>query len=134
MVIAPGSYYGRDWRLYHHVRGLLAMRAGRYEEAVREFEEAKWTRWGWTRTNAEQADAYLKLGKPNEALAVLRDAYAPPLDAMARYIPRSELDYRMALAFRAAGMPDSAAAYAAFVRRAWKDADPEVKRLLAKLE
>ncbi len=127
------SYFGRDWRLYHHVRGLIATRAGRYDEAAGEFQQAQWSRWGWTRTSVEEANTYLQLGRPGDAVAVLRDAYAASLDGMARYVPRSELDFRMALALRAAGLPDSATLYAGYARRAWKNADPEVKRLLTVL-
>ncbi len=52
---------------------------------------------------------------------------------MGRYEPRSELDYLMAVAFRDAGIRDSSAIYADRVRRAWRNADPEVKRQLATL-
>ena len=53
---------------------------------------------------------------------------------MGRYLTRSELDYLMALAFRQASEPDSALVYAERVRIAWRDADPEVKRLLSALQ
>jgi hypothetical protein len=52
---------------------------------------------------------------------------------MGRYEPRSELDYLMALAFTRAGNRDSAEVYGGYARRAWRDADPEVKRLLGAL-
>jgi len=48
-------------------------------------------------------------------------------------VPRSELDYWMAISFRAAGQMDSARVYASRVRESWVDADPEVKRMLADL-
>jgi DNA-binding SARP family transcriptional activator/TolB-like protein/predicted Zn-dependent protease len=128
------SYYGRDWRLYRHVRGLLAMQAGRYEEAERELAQAVWTSVeGWTRTTVELANAQAALGRPADAVATLRSGYATRLDAMGRYVPISELDYRMSRAFAAAGATDSARVYAAYARRAWRDADPEVKRLLMDL-
>lgn len=127
------SYYGRDWRLAHHVRGLIAMQGHRYAEAEREFQAARWGVAGWTRTVAELAKAQLALGRPRDAIRTLRDAYEGPLDAMGRYEPRSRLDFLMAKSFQAAGMADSTAVYAGYVRTAWKDADPEVKRLLAQL-
>jgi hypothetical protein len=49
---------------------------------------------------------------------------------MGRYVPRSELDLWMVRAFRAAGRADSAAVYEGYVRRAWREADPEVRRQL----
>jgi DNA-binding SARP family transcriptional activator/tetratricopeptide (TPR) repeat protein len=128
------SFYGRDWRLYHHVRGLVAMRGERYAEAEREFTQAVWTPVeGWSRTTVELARAQAAQGRPRDAIATLRAAYATRLDAMARYVPISELDYRMAGTFAQAGQADSARVYAAYVRNAWRDADPEVRLMLAGL-
>lgn len=132
-MVGARSYYGRDWRLPHHLRGLIAMRGGRYADAVRELEAARWGMAGWTRTLAELAWAHLALGHPRNAIAALRNAYASPLDAMGRYLPHSEIDYLMALSFRSAGRLDSAAVYTGYVRRAWRNADPEAKRMLASL-
>ncbi len=126
------SYYGRDWGLAFHVRGIIAERGGRHAEAAEDFEKARWGLAGWTRTNARLAEALTNAGRPGDAVAVLRDAYAAPLDAMGRYQPRTETDYLMSLAFARAGQRDSAAVYAARVREAWSHADPEVRaRLLA---
>lgn len=130
---APRSYYSRDWRLHHHVRGLVALRAGRYAEAVDHLTEAKWGPSGWTRTNIEIARAELLLERPERALAVLREARAAPLDAMGRYVTRSELDWWMAKAHAAAGRMDSARVYRDRVRSAWQQAEPEAKRMLADL-
>jgi len=128
------SFYGRDWRLYHHVRGLVALQGGRFEEAERELRLAIWTpAEGWARTLVELANAQRALGRPADAIASLRSGYATRLDAMGRYVPISELDYWMALAFADAGRSDSARVYAQHVQHAWKDADPEVRRLLARL-
>jgi DNA-binding SARP family transcriptional activator/tetratricopeptide (TPR) repeat protein/TolB-like protein len=132
-MVSTRSYYGRDWRLSHHVRGLIAMRAGNYAEAAHELSEAMWGANGWTMTNERLAIAELELRHPREAIATLRKAYESPPDAMGRYALRSELDLYMSLAFRAAGEPDSSAAYAGYVRRAWRHADPEVKEELKSL-
>jgi DNA-binding SARP family transcriptional activator/TolB-like protein len=126
------SYYGRDWKLHHHVRGLIAMRAGRYDEAEREFNDAVWTTVeGWSLTAVELAKARLAVGKPTEAIRALRTAYSTRLDAMGRYVPISELDYWMAQAFTAAGEADSARVYTGYHERAWKDAEPQARRRLA---
>ncbi|HEX5438408.1 MAG TPA: hypothetical protein VFW98_14735, partial [Gemmatimonadaceae bacterium] len=82
---------------------------------------------------AELARAQLAQGHAREAIATLRDGYKGPLDAMGRYETRSQLDLLMALSFERAGLPDSARVYAGYVRSAWQDADPEVKRMLAQL-
>jgi len=52
---------------------------------------------------------------------------------MGRYVPQSELDYQMALAFRDAGRADSAAVYAGYVRTAWARADRDIRALLDSL-
>jgi hypothetical protein len=65
-----------------------------------------------------------------EAVAALRPGYATRLDAMGRYVPISELDYWMSVAFAQAGQADSARMYAARVEQAWQNADPEVLRRL----
>jgi predicted Zn-dependent protease len=131
--VGPRSYYGRDWTLFHHVRGLIAMHGKRYAEAEREFRAARFGYAGWTRTVAELAQAQLAQGRARDAIATLRHAYASTPDAMGRYMPRSEIDLRMSNAFRAAGMADSARVYGEYVARAWAHADPEVKRLVEKL-
>ncbi|MEX2153664.1 MAG: BTAD domain-containing putative transcriptional regulator [Gemmatimonadaceae bacterium] len=126
--IGAQSYFGRDWLLHHHIKGLIAARAGRHEEAVREFSAARWEVGGWTRTNVEMAKSLIALGRAREALDVLRQGYATQLDGMGRYAPRTEIDYWMARAFAAAGVRDSAKVYSDYVRLAWKNADPEVHR------
>ncbi|HEU4698412.1 MAG TPA: BTAD domain-containing putative transcriptional regulator [Gemmatimonadales bacterium] len=124
------SYYARDWRTHRHVRGLVHARAGRWADAAREFEAALWGPNGWTRTNLELATAYEHLGRWADAERVLRAAYGASLDGMGRYVPHSELDWRLARLFQRTGRRDSAAAYAAYARAAWRTADPEVRRRL----
>ena len=131
--IGARSYYGRDHLLHHHVRGLIAARAKRWGEAEERFSQARWGAWGWTRSVVEEARAQMAQSRPSDAIATLRRAYAVPLDAMGRYVPRSELDYWMTLAFRSAGQRDSATVYAARVRTAWSAADARVRVKLADL-
>jgi predicted Zn-dependent protease len=131
--IGGRSYYGRDWRLHHHVRGLIAERGGRLREAIAEFEAARWGSVGWTVTLAHMARAHIALGEPKDAIALLREAYKSSPDAMGRYLPRSQIDLLMAQAFGRAGMRDSSERYAGYARRAWSGADPEVKSLLGVL-
>ncbi len=127
------SYYGRDKVLHHHVRGVLLFAQGRFVEAERELAAAEWAADGWTRTNVELARARLALGRPDSAIAALRDAYMAPVDAMARYVPRTELDWWMSRAFSAAHEPDSATVYATYVREAWRNADPSFRARLDSL-
>jgi hypothetical protein len=127
------SYYGRDKVLHHHVRGVLFLAQGRFADAERELVAAEWSANAWTRTNVELARARLALGHPDSAIAALRDAYMAPVDAMARYVPRTELDWWMSRAFAAARQSDSAGVYAGFVRAAWHNADPNVRARLDSL-
>jgi hypothetical protein len=52
---------------------------------------------------------------------------------MGRYVPISELDFHVSKLFAQTGEGDSARVYAGYARRAWRDADPEVRRLIASL-
>ena len=82
---------GLDRQLYRRPRGLLALQAGRHDDAVRELRQAVWTPVeGWGRTIVELANAKLAQGRPWDAVATLRMAYATRLDAMGRYVPISE--------------------------------------------
>ena len=125
-LVGARSYYARDWRLAHHVRGLIAMRAAEPLRAEHEFSASRWGVAGWTVSVVNQAQAQLDLGRPDDALRTLRNAYAGPLDAMGRYQPRSDIDYWMSIAFTRVGEADSARVYAGYVRRAWQGADPEI--------
>ncbi|HVX39007.1 MAG TPA: hypothetical protein VHB25_05470, partial [Gemmatimonadaceae bacterium] len=127
--VGARSYYGRDWLLYHHLRGLIALTRRDTATAVRELSQARWGVAGWTETVALLARIRLAHGDAAGAITVLRDAYHGPLDAMGRYVTRTELDALMAQAFARGGSADSAAVYAARVRAAWQDADPEVRRV-----
>jgi hypothetical protein len=127
--IGARSYYARDWRLYHHVRGVAAIREGRFADAVSELSQARFGIAGWTRTNALLADAYLGEHDAVSAIRVLRQAYEAPPDAMGRYLPRSELDARLARSFAAAGLLDSAKIYARYAANAWTNPDAEVRSM-----
>ncbi len=83
------SYYARDARLPHHIRGLVAMQGERWTEARDLFERARWGAHAYTRTNAELARVYDKLGDKTRAEQVRRDALGANLDAMGRYEPRT---------------------------------------------
>ena len=130
-AVCKQSYFGRDWILFNHLRGLAAFRGGRYAEAEDQFEKAIWvTVEGWARPMVELARTRMALGRPQDAISALRHGYATRQDAMGRYVPISELDYWMSVAFAQAGEADSARIYAARVQQAWRNADPEVLRML----
>lgn len=133
--VGARSYYGRDWLLHHHVRGLIAQRTGDLERAEQEFRKSRWVvAGGWNRTVLELAKVQLACGRPDHAIVTLREAYAVHPDAMGRYLPRTEIDFWMAVAFQRAGQADSASVYANYARRAWANADPEVRAILGQVE
>lgn len=131
--IGNRSYYGRDWNLFEYVRGVLALRAGHPADAATHLERARWGRAGWTEIDVVLAEAYEKTGRIDAAVKVLRDAYGGPLDAMGRYVPRTELDFALVTAYTLAGKPDSARWYRDRVAAAWTHADAEPRRRLAAL-
>jgi len=133
--VGTRSSYGRDWRLHHHVRGLIAACSGDMELAERELHQAKRvSAANWTRSVLELAKVQLACSRPLDAVVTLRSAYAAHPVAMGRYLPRTEIDFWMAVAFRHAGQMDSASVYSAFVRRAWASADPDVRAMLTRID
>ena len=114
--IGARSYYGRDWGLYHHIAGLVALTHADTALAERELLSARWGVAGWTETLLIVGELRLAHGDASGAIAILRDAYKGPLDAMGRYVPRSELDSWMARAFARAGQTDSARVYGSRAR------------------
>ena len=133
-TIGHRGAFGRDWRLPFHVRGLVAEIGGRWAEAERLFERARWGRGGWTRTNVELARTQLAQGRARDAIVSLRDARYGTLDGMGRYAPSTEIDAEIAETFLAARMPDSARVYLMRLRAAWAEADPVGRRRLDALE
>jgi tetratricopeptide (TPR) repeat protein len=133
-IVGRRSGYGRDLRLHFHVRGLVAELGGRWSDAERAFESARWGLGGWTRTNVELARTRLAQGRARDAVTTLHDARFGTLDGMGRYAPRSELNAALAEAFLAAQLPDSARVYLARVRGAWEKADLPQRRRLAAIE
>ncbi|CAN5680164.1 hypothetical protein BH23GEM3_BH23GEM3_06940 [soil metagenome] len=66
----------------------------------------------------------MRLGRPAEAVAILRPALRGGLEASNLYVTHTELHEALGRAFAAAGQPDSAAIHYRWVERAWADADP----------
>jgi DNA-binding SARP family transcriptional activator/tetratricopeptide (TPR) repeat protein len=121
------SAYGRDPRLHHHARGLLYASRGDHERAAAEFRNAIFsTTAGYTRTNLELARALLRLGRPGEAIPLLRSAFHGPLGASNLYVTHTELREALGAAFMMAGQRDSAAVHACWIARARRNADPGV--------
>ena len=122
------SAYGRDGLLHHHLRGLLLAARGRLDDAAREYRLAIFSPTsGYTRTNLELGRTLIALGRPREAVAILRPALHGPLEASNYYVTHAELHEQLASAFAAAGERDSAGVHARYVVRAWRNCDPELR-------
>jgi tetratricopeptide (TPR) repeat protein len=125
-VLGRGVAQARDQRLHAHVRGLLARVAGRNAEAADWFRQAIVSPTiGFTRSNYELGGVYLRLGRPADAVAILRPAIRGGTVGPMLYVTRTDLEARIAEAFEAAGQADSALVYYRKVLRAWEGADPE---------
>ena len=75
---------------------------------------------GFTRENAELAALLIDRHRPGEAIPLVRLALQGPMESSNAYITRTELQALLARAYTAAGQADSAAAYRAAARRAWR--------------
>lgn len=118
----------RDARFFHHLRGLLQASRGRDADAIEEFRAAVYSLTdGYTRTSYELARAYVRSGRPRDALTVLRPALHAALDGSALYVNRTELHELLAKAWEDAGVRDSAAANYALVARVWSAGDSPFK-------
>ncbi len=115
----------RDQRLHHFLRGLLLARARQHEGAVRAFRSAMSSPVrGYTRINLELARSLIALGRPAEAVPVLRAALHGGFGESAIWVTRTDLHEALGNAFAAAGATDSAAVHYERVLRAWRSADP----------
>lgn len=125
-VLGQASTYGRDPRIHHYLRGLLLQREGRHAEAVDHLRQAMFSVTdGYAEINLALARSFQALGRPAEALAVLRPAIHGGVDGSNTYTSRTELHEEMALAFEQGGSRDSAVAHWRVVESNWRRADPE---------
>ncbi len=123
-----GSSFGRDARLHHFLRGLLAQMRGRHADAIPAFERSLFsTTDGYTRINLAMARSLLALGRARDAIAILQPALRGGVDGGNTYVTRTELHEALADAFTAAGMPDSARVHHRAVERALRNADPQFR-------
>ncbi len=118
-ALGSQSSYGRDPRLHHFVRGLLLAARGDTASAAAAYRRAVFSlTQGYGRINLELGRALLALGRPAEAIPVLRGVLSGPLDAGNLYVNRRDVHALLTRAYLSAGSPDSAQINADWVRRA----------------
>ncbi|MEO8636937.1 MAG: BTAD domain-containing putative transcriptional regulator [Gemmatimonadales bacterium] len=120
------SGLARDRQLHFYVRGLLARARGRTDDAIGAFRSATVSRnMGYIRIPYELGGALLAAGRAKEAIPVLQAGMRCAFEGVSLYLTHTEMDYRLAQAFEAAGERDSAAVHYQRVAKAWAHADPE---------
>ena len=127
--IGRASYWGRDTRLHHVLRGVLLQAEGNHAAAVEEFRRSLFSLTdGFTRSNLMLARSLLALGRGSEAVSVLQPAIRGGVDGSNTYVSRTELHEALAEAFEQAGLKDSARAHWRAVESAWRRADPQYQQ------
>lgn len=127
------SGLGRDARLVHYVRGLLWIARQKPESAAMSFRRAVVSESdGYAQLDVQFAQTLLALGRPGEAIPVLRHAVEGGIEAASYYATRTEFQELLAEAFDAAGQSDSASVYYRRVVRAWDAADPRFQPRVAR--
>jgi DNA-binding SARP family transcriptional activator/predicted Zn-dependent protease len=127
------SGFGRDRLLHYYLSGLLWMARNRPDSAVVAFRLALLSETqGYSRLNLQLARALLMIGRPGEAIPLLKNSLAGTLEAGNFYVARTELQETLARAYEDAGSPDSAAVYYRAVLRAWRHADPQFQPAISR--
>ncbi len=131
IVFVPANYnhYNErgQLRIWNYQRGYVALRQGRADEALNHFRAALQHRaveWNIDSFEDCLANAYLELGRPDEAIA--------EYERILRINPRYPLAaYHLAQAYERKGERAQArASYDRFLE-IWKDADPDIPEVIA---
>ena len=113
-------------RYLHYLKGLVALRSGRAEEAILSFREAVKHLPAIWNLDAEEdclANAYLELGRYDEAIA--------EYERILRLNPNYPLArYHLAQAYEKKGLRDQALVEYGHFLQIWKDADPDIPQLV----
>jgi len=132
-VWGPRSGFGRDRLLRDYLQGLLWTARDRPDSALAAFGRSTFSETeGFSRTDLQRARTLLTLGRPQEAIPILRHPLAGSLEAGNFYTTQTELQELLAQAYDAAGNLDSAAVYYRYVVTAWKGADAQLQPRVAR--
>ncbi|MFI5227668.1 MAG: BTAD domain-containing putative transcriptional regulator [Gemmatimonadales bacterium] len=126
------SGFARDRRLHDYLTGLLWKARARPDSAAAAFARATLSETdGYSRANLERARALVVVGRADEAVRVLRNSLAGPLEAGNFYTTPTEIEEGLAHAYEAAGRLDSAVVYYRYVAGAWRGADAQFQPRVA---
>jgi len=118
----------RDSQLHHHVRGLLLAARGADADALKEFRQAITSPpLGYTRSNVGMARSLLRLGRYREAVRILEPALRGGIQSGNFYTTYPEIRLLLAQAYAGSGQRDRANRELDWVRRAWVNADANVR-------
>jgi tetratricopeptide (TPR) repeat protein len=123
------SGYRRDQLLHHYVHALRLRAAGRNAEAIAAFRESIYSPVeGNSRGVLELARTLVSVGRPAEAVPLLRAALAGPVGASGQYTNRTELHELLARAYEQTGQTVQAVQSYRYVVNAWQNADAPLRQ------
>ena len=134
--VGARSIYGRDQRLHHYLRALLA-RTRRAPEAELEghLRDALFSLpFGYSRINLELAESLLGQQRHEDAAAVAGAALRNSIQSNGMYATRTDFHELLGRIWHAAGEADSAAVHIRAALHGWRAADPILQPRVAHLE
>jgi tetratricopeptide (TPR) repeat protein len=135
-TVGARSIYGRDQRLHHHLRALLAgTRRATESEREGHLRDALFSLpFGYSRINLELAESLLRQQRHEDAAAVAGAALRNSIQSNGMYATRTDFHEQLGRIWHAAGEADSAAVHIRAALHGWRAADPILQPRVAQLE
>jgi serine/threonine protein kinase len=134
--VGARSSYGRDQRLHHYLRALLAKARGAPEHEVEQRLRAALYSLphGYSRINLELAGCLLRQNRYEEAAVIAGAALRNSSESNGLYASRTEFHELLGRIWQAAGRTDSATVHVRAALNAWRNADPILHPRVTDLE
>jgi serine/threonine protein kinase/Flp pilus assembly protein TadD len=135
-AIGTRSLYGRDQRLHHYLRALLARARGASEPEIEAHLRAALYSLpnGYSRINLELGQSLMRQGRHAEAASVLGAALRNSAESNGLYATRTEFHALLGEAWDAAGRADSATLHYRAAVNGWRRADPVLRHRVLAIE